>query len=221
MNPSDGKTRENYEQWYRAGQAHWELAPGKQVILNALRRCCALEAPLRVLDIGCGAGDLLSAVHSQVSAHWHLHGVDFSAEAIRQASVAYPAHKWECADATNLARFPDQTFDIVCCYGSWEHFADPGLAIREASRTLKRGGWVFALLPTLGVYRTDTDQEGYYADLPSGGPDGAQQQQWNLTRASWADLFAGAKIMLFDPGLARACGANKPDVFYFGVRIND
>jgi ubiquinone/menaquinone biosynthesis C-methylase UbiE len=146
--------------------------------------------------------------------------VDFSSTAVQQAADKYPQHQWDCADATRLSGLADRSLDIVICYGSWEHFDDPLQAIREAGRVLKPGGLVLALLPTLGVYRTDTTTEGFYADLPASTPGGPQQMQWNLTRASWEAMFAAAAVALFNNQLAASCGAQKPDVFFFGMRLN-
>jgi SAM-dependent methyltransferase len=44
--------------------------------------------------------------------------------------------------ATEL-EFEDESFDLVFSYNSFEHFADPGRALREAARVTRIGGCVF------------------------------------------------------------------------------
>lgn len=51
-----------------------------------------------VLEVGCGAGDLLAAVKPSRGV-----GVDFSPEMIRLARQRHPEHEFICADATDFA----------------------------------------------------------------------------------------------------------------------
>ncbi len=113
---------------------------------------------------------------------------------------------------------PTSSFDFVTCYGSWEHFPDPGEAIREASRLLTPGGWFFAMMPTLGVHRTDRTDEGWYEDLPVEGCDRCQLQ-WNFTRDTWCKLFSSAGLQLAADDLSTRLRSPKAGVFYFGVRL--
>ena len=152
----------------------------------------------------------------EVSRRWQLHGVDFSETAIEQARRRHAAFQFTCADATSLDH-ADESFDIVTCYGSWEHFQQPERAIAEAGRVLVPGGWVFAMLPTLGVYRTDLHDEGWYEDMEVEGYE-EQQWQWNLKRPTWEKMFERADIHLIANMLPQRCGAIKPGVFFFGIK---
>jgi ubiquinone/menaquinone biosynthesis C-methylase UbiE len=60
----------------------------------------------RVLEIGCGAGDLLAAVNPSVGV-----GVDFSSEALRQARARHPDLRFVQADAQSFEL--DETFDVI------------------------------------------------------------------------------------------------------------
>jgi SAM-dependent methyltransferase len=60
----------------------------------------------RVLEIGCGRGDLLGAVKPSVGV-----GIDFSAEMIERARKRHPEMRFVQADAHELSL--DQTFDFV------------------------------------------------------------------------------------------------------------
>jgi len=61
---------------------------------------------LKVLEIGCGQGDLLAALQPG-----HGVGIDFSPEMIRQASQRHPGLTFGVADANSLAL--DEIFDVV------------------------------------------------------------------------------------------------------------
>ncbi len=127
-----------YDGWSKSGTPHWEEAPGKNVLIGALKACCPTEKPSRLPDIGCGTGTFLARIHEEVSKHSELHDMDFSLVAIRQARRKYPLH-FSCADATSLEYSPG-AFDIVTWYGSWAHFQDPANAIPGAGRVLAPGG---------------------------------------------------------------------------------
>lgn len=60
----------------------------------------------RVLEIGCGRGDLLAAVEPSVGV-----GVDFSGEMLKAARLRWPALRFVQADAHELAL--DETFDAI------------------------------------------------------------------------------------------------------------
>ena len=219
MSRTDTKQqKETYDHWYGQPEAaHWEEAPGKNVLLAALGRCCDTWSSLRLLDIGCGTGSFLDRIRLEVSSHWELHGVDLSAVAIAQGTRPGSDLHLAQGDATRLD-FPAESFDIVTCYGSWEHFPEPVRAISAAARVLAPGGRTFAMIPALGIHRTDREDEGWYEDTEVPGSE-AQQLQWNLRRSTWSRMFEEAGIHLFKDSLARSCGAHKPGVFFFGQKV--
>jgi len=65
------------------------------------------------------------------------------------------------------------------------------------------------MIPTLGVYRVDRQDEGWYEDLTG-------QPQWNLNRETWESYFSEYGLMLWETDSSQQFGALKPGVFYFG-----
>src|SRR5215467_8152038 len=63
---------------------------------------------LRVLEVGCGYGDLLAAVKPAAGV-----GVDFSGEMIRQAEKRHPELRFVETDAHNLAALAGETYDAI------------------------------------------------------------------------------------------------------------
>ncbi len=62
---------------------------------------------LRVLEVGCGLGDLLAAVQPARGV-----GVDFSPEMIRRAQARHPRLEFVCANAHDLSCI-NETFDVI------------------------------------------------------------------------------------------------------------
>ena len=97
----------------------------------------------RVLDVGCGTGELLRMVGERFPETTRT-GLDLSAEML---SVA--RHKLGegvelvQGDAERLP-FADGDFDVVLCCDSFHHYPNPAAVIAEVSRVLEFGG-VFLL----------------------------------------------------------------------------
>ncbi len=86
----------------------------------------------RVLEIGCGRGQLQEATAGYV-------GFDISQESGRNFSKPFV-----CGVAEALP-FADQSFDVVMSFTVLEHLVCPETALTEISRILKKGGQMILL----------------------------------------------------------------------------
>ncbi len=144
-----------------------------------LKRASA-NARERILDIGCGAGDLL---HAAAAAGIEAWGVDISREALRQAQGAVPRARLALADGARLP-FPAACFRHVFNLGNLEHFTDLEGGIREMRRVLAPEGTAWVLLPNLyysgAIWRALTG---------GSGPDHHQPIDRFATRGEWRELL--------------------------------
>lgn len=102
-------------------------------------------AGLNLLDVGCGTGQSKQIYDAQTRCYT---GIDLSGSALAAASDRHPEGLWLQADGTRLP-FGDATFDTVAFSSVLHHLPDMSLALREAHRVLKPGGFVFAFDPNL------------------------------------------------------------------------
>lgn len=95
----------------------------------------------RLLDVGCGAGTLLSVAKQ---AGWNAEGVEVSIPTVdilrKQGLTVFPG---ELAQA----EFPDAHFDVVTAAELIEHVPDPSSLIAEVARVLRPGGIFWATTP--------------------------------------------------------------------------
>jgi ubiquinone/menaquinone biosynthesis C-methylase UbiE len=96
------------------------------------------HAARRVLDVGCGTGQLSTRIKS-VFPHARVVGCDFSAGMLSRAATRARAVGWVRADAARLP-FADATFDTVVSTEAFHWFPDQEGALAEFYRVLAPGG---------------------------------------------------------------------------------
>jgi ubiquinone/menaquinone biosynthesis C-methylase UbiE len=102
-------------------------------------------AELSLLDVGCGTGRS-QAVYRERTACYA--GIDLSLAALALARRGDPRSSWLQADACRLP-FGGGSFHVVAFSSVLHHLSLPHLALAEARRVLRPGGWVFAFDPNL------------------------------------------------------------------------
>jgi len=95
----------------------------------------------RVLDVGCGPGDLLCAMARHGDSWDALIGFDFSTGMVAQATRTATglAARFLVADA-QATPFPSRSFDVVMARHMLYHVPDIDRAVAEAARVLRPGG---------------------------------------------------------------------------------
>ena len=101
-------------------------------------------AGLAVLNVGCGTGGFNAAARA---AGARVSGVDTDVEAVAIARARPGGDNVVLAAAEALPFGPGQ-FDLVYCYSTLEHVADPGRAIGEMARVLRPGGALYVHTPS-------------------------------------------------------------------------
>jgi SAM-dependent methyltransferase len=121
-------------------------------LTNRLTRFTAAlscHAPARgdVLDLGCGTGELASAV---AAAGMRATGCDISPEMLDRAAAADPAGAvdWVQLDpGWQVLPFAPETFDAVVAASVLEYVGDPTAVLLECCRVLRPGGIALCTVP--------------------------------------------------------------------------
>jgi ubiquinone/menaquinone biosynthesis C-methylase UbiE len=99
----------------------------------------------RILDIGCGSGNLLRFFASLGSYPSHLYGIDLTPERLAFAQRTGPgAINYSLCDAQTLP-FQDASFDLSCLFTVFSSVFDLGLRdhiAQEVTRIIKDGGYL-------------------------------------------------------------------------------
>jgi SAM-dependent methyltransferase len=156
QNPETERLKQVYH-GYRADpakQAAWSRKnPGNQTIWEERGRAIrhVLEQnhflPLtekRILEIGCGGGQVLAEFLSWSAGVENLYGVDLLPERIESVRKQYPEIHIECANAEQLS-FSEASFDLALFFTVFSSILDESMrkgVAGEARRVLKKGGAV-------------------------------------------------------------------------------
>ena len=86
----------------------------------------------RVLDLGCGTGELANVF---LKRGYSYAGIDIEAERIAYAAKTYPQGKFQVMDASALG-YPDGYFDQILVTGVLHHLSDED--VRNIAKEMKR-----------------------------------------------------------------------------------
>lgn len=148
-----------------------------------------LQPGERLLDVSCGAGQLLKfATQRGVVAH----GLDLSNVAIEMTRCVAPAAHLVLGDAEMLP-YADASFDAMTNLGSLDNYDQPDRAVQEMARVLAPGGRAcVTVLNTFGL-RWSVVRAWRTGDVAD---DGFQPIQRYGTRVAWTQMLArhGLKV---------------------------
>jgi SAM-dependent methyltransferase len=150
--PSDGDLA-GYDSWYRPASGRF-AGPG-DALLRTTRSLLASRIDRRapagpVLDVGCGDGVLLDALHAHGRDALGLERERFRPD-VRTGSVSQLGSQWAA----------------VVFFHSLEHLPAPGEALAEAAQALVPGGLLIVAAPNVGSWQARLFGERWLAlDLP-------------------------------------------------------
>ncbi|KAI1166206.1 S-adenosyl-L-methionine-dependent methyltransferase [Nemania serpens] len=128
-----------------------------------------ISRSMRVLDVGCGPGDLTSRIAELVGENGSVVGIDPSKERIAIAidERGRPNLSFQVGRAEDLSQFPSGSFDALFVNSTLHWVADQPAALMEFGRVLRSGG-------RLGISGASGDfvaaHETIKADVLSRGP---------------------------------------------------
>lgn len=159
--------------------------------------------PARVLDYGCGAGEIVGALRKQNIDAWgcdvFYEGGDYSTDI--PAALQPFIHRMQSA-----IPFESASFDLVLSNQVFEHVPDMDLALAEISRVLKPGGVAVNLFPDRGVWREGHCGIPFLHRFPKGNlriyyaaslrklgigyfTQGKSAMQWSRDVCAWLDQW--------------------------------
>jgi SAM-dependent methyltransferase len=148
--------------WKEAGWPLWKILR-ELTTSRRLRRLQRYGKGSKLLEVGCGAGDFLHAVHR---AGWEVKAVEYSdalASSLR-TELGFDVRTGDLVPGL----WANGTFDVVALWSVLEHLSNPLEALKTTCSYLKPGGVAFLQIPTLYGVQQGRRFHQYWAllDLP-------------------------------------------------------
>jgi 2-polyprenyl-3-methyl-5-hydroxy-6-metoxy-1,4-benzoquinol methylase len=99
----------------------------------------------KILDVGCGLGDVLNDIERQFN--HELHGMDYAQSNVKVAQKRLEGKASIIQGNIYDLPYESDSFDLALCLEVLEHIEDDQRAIREIARVLKPGGVLIAAVP--------------------------------------------------------------------------
>jgi ubiquinone/menaquinone biosynthesis C-methylase UbiE len=116
----------------------------KEIIRVLVRNGTVDLSNKKILDIGCGTGNVLRDFLKYGASPENLHGIDLLDKRIESAIKISPNMNFKCGSAENIP-YEDNTFDIVLVFTVFTSVFDPNMKKKlafEALRVLKPNGFI-------------------------------------------------------------------------------
>jgi SAM-dependent methyltransferase len=130
-----------YDRYVTLEEAHWWFAGRRRIVNRALEVSVPRDRSLRILEVGCGTGGVLSVL----GRFGKTYGLEFSHQALMHARKRNAA-SLVCGDSIRLP-FVDGAFDVVGMFDVLEHIDDDQAALRELHRVVRPGGQLIVSVP--------------------------------------------------------------------------
>ena len=147
------KVREYFNQQAPTWEKYYQNDGGMRDRIRRFREALQpkLSPESRVLDFGCGSGDLSNSI---AGAGYRVVGMDQAQNMITRATERFSSDRvtfqWLGGSYSGSSLpFPDEAFDAIICSSVLEYVDDLGCYLREFGRLCRPGGWLFATVPNM------------------------------------------------------------------------
>lgn len=130
--------------------ASWrnQLQREAELLLQRIKAYPLFTKKTKVLDVGCGSGDLGGTIKERFQSE--IHGIEINPEAINNSKKRGILVKK--ADIEDKWPYKDREFDVVTATEIIEHVVNPDHFLREARRVLKKDGHIIITTPNLAAW---------------------------------------------------------------------
>jgi 2-polyprenyl-3-methyl-5-hydroxy-6-metoxy-1,4-benzoquinol methylase len=118
-------------------------------VARFIDRRIKLRRMRRILDFGCGRGDMTAALLQRAGKRQQLYGLDFSEKCVAEVEARFSGTEGFAGAERLPSAFDDDFFDLVVATEVVEHLDDQHLdqMLRDCHRMLRPGGFLVVTTP--------------------------------------------------------------------------
>ncbi len=163
------------EKWEKLSKVTFASPPRHGFTIRITRRY--LSPGSRVLEGGCGLGDVVNALHD---AGYAVDGIDYAPKVVQAINAHWPHLNVTKGDVRHIP-CEDGSYDGYWSFGVIEHFPDGyGAIAGEMQRSLRPGGYLFLSFPSFNRFRQSRAAAGKYSQLSASRDMAADFYQFAL-----------------------------------------
>lgn len=118
----------------------------------AIKSLIPMTPKLKILDFGCGTGDILYEI-MQLNPNAFYYGTDVSSLALKKACRRFPQTKFLHIEDGGKIPLKNSSIDFICLLDVIEHIYNTKTTIKELHRILKPGGKILITTPYHGFIK--------------------------------------------------------------------
>lgn len=118
----------------------YSLGPTRREVISLIKRMISgKDRSYRILDVGCGTGQLLREIQKELTPKYDIQckGIDISQKMIETAQMHDLETEYE---VSSIEDYGDDSYDIVVCSHSFPYYMDKTLVLQKLHRLLNDKG---------------------------------------------------------------------------------
>ncbi len=146
-----------FELLFSVEEKHFWHRGRKEIILDVLKRHVSGLAKARILEIGCGTGNIM--------AYFQEHGLDIAGSDVFLKALQFCRRRTgaACLYQADITALPfKENFNIVGLFDVLEHIQEDENALEQALKTLKPGGTLIITVPAYQWLWSNFDKHSHH-----------------------------------------------------------
>ncbi|MEW6741194.1 MAG: class I SAM-dependent methyltransferase [Planctomycetota bacterium] len=144
------------QQFLELERTHWWFEGRRRIFFHLLREAIGARRGLRLLDVGCGVGGMMTELRS----FGEPLGIDLDLTMVRMCRErGFSGAFLGSGEALPVA---DGSLDLVTFFDCIEHIDDDEATLRGALRVLKPGGLLFLSVPAFQFLYANNDRVAHH-----------------------------------------------------------
>ncbi|MFH1773348.1 MAG: class I SAM-dependent methyltransferase, partial [Methanobacteriota archaeon] len=139
----------------------WLFNKMAEILDKALAEIVKDLSDLRILDVGCGDGNLTKKLEK----YGNVTALDISIVRLKRSADLMSRGEIMMGDAETLP-FKKHSFDLILCSSTLDHLLEPKKAVLEMKRVIKKNGYMLLIIDNYLIKtKRNIDALGHFSPL--------------------------------------------------------
>jgi 2-polyprenyl-3-methyl-5-hydroxy-6-metoxy-1,4-benzoquinol methylase len=182
--------------YHSVEEKHWWFVGRREIILKLIKQKFPQRKDIKILEIGCSGGPLLSLLLSQ--GYSQVAGIDNSKKAITLCEERGLKNVFFMEGTA--PHFDSEQFDVIIASDVLEHIQNGKRAVKAWQRIVKKGGIIICFVPALRILWSKHDEDNkHYKRYTKKNLEYlfAENNSFTIVRSSYWNIALFLPILFF------------------------